>query len=277
MSLARTLAALFAAASMVLTVGCAPASEDPTSEESNVVSSDEALGVAFETIDVRKSDAEAGLTVIKSRQAYISFFGTTPPASVKFNKHWVLHYSLGVQPTGGFGTEIASVERTGSGSSKKLVVTTNDTFPGASCMVTQSLTNPQVTVRINKHNGMPVEQVANVVTTDCSEENFCWKVRCAQGFECDEQQDACVPASCNPDNENDCGSTMVCMNQIRCITTPCPEDFRCVDPCGGITYDGTCNADSSSVVWCDQGEILEYACETGTACGVDDNGWYDCL
>jgi len=276
MSLARTLAALIAAASMVLAVGCAPGSDEPESQE-NLVSSDEALEVAFEAIDVRKTEAGPGLTVVKSRQAYRDFFGSEPPASVKFNKHWVLHYSLGVQSTGGFGTDIASIERTGSGSNKKLVVTTHDTFPGPLCTVTQALTNPQVAVRINKHNGTPVEQSADVETTDCSEENYCHKVRCANGYECDELQDACVPRACSPEIENDCGSTMVCMNQIRCITTPCPEMFRCVDPCGGLTYDGSCSSDASSVFWCDKGEILEYTCEQGTSCSVDANGYNDCL
>jgi hypothetical protein len=274
---ARTLAALLAAASMVFAVGCAPAGEEPESQESDVVSNDEALDVAFEVIDARRDGADWGLTVIKSKQAYVDFFGSQPPSSVKFNKHWVLHYSLGVQGTGGYGTEVTSVERAGSGNDRKLVVTTRDTFPGPGCAVTQALTNPQVAVRINKHNGTPVEQVSDVETTDCSEPDYCHKVRCANGYECDETQDACVPRACNPESENDCGPNMVCMNQIRCITTPCPEDFRCVDPCGGITYDGTCNGDSSSVLWCDEGEILEYTCEAGTSCSVDDNGWYDCL
>lgn len=273
---ARTLAALVAAASMVFAVGCAPAGETDA-QESDVVSNDEALDVAFQTLDVRKNAADAGLTVIKSKAEYVAFFGTQPPSSVKFTSHWVLHYSLGVQGTGGYATEVTGIERTGTGKNKKLVVTTHDTYPGPGCMVTQALTNPQVTVRINKHNGTPVEQVSNVETTDCSRPNFCHTVRCAQGYSCDETVDACVPASCNPENENDCGPNMVCMNQIRCITTPCPEQYKCVDPCGGITYDGTCNGDSSSVLWCDEGEILEYTCEAGTSCGVDSNGWYDCL
>lgn len=274
MSILRSLAALLVAAATSLAVGCAPSSPDVGSEEGHAVESDEALAVDFIALDVRKEEAEAGFTVLKSRQAYVDFFGAAPPADVKFNKHWVLHHSLGVMPSGGYGTEVTSIDKAGSGSNRTLTVTTADTSPGASCSVTMALTNPQATVRINKHNGAAVEHVAESIVTDCSAPNWCWTVRCANGYACDETVDACVPRECNPDVADDCGPNMVCMNQIRCITAPCPEKFTCVDPCGGLTYDGSC--DGATVRWCDGGEILELTCDEGTSCILDDAGFADC-
>ncbi len=274
MSILRSLAAMLVAAATSLSVGCAPPSAELGSEEANAVESDEALSVAFVSLDVRKDGAEAGLTVLKSKQAYVDFFGQAPPAEVKFSQHWVLHYSLGVMPSGGYATEVTSIDKRGSGSNRKLAVATADTSPGASCAVTMALTNPQATVRINKHNGASVEHAAEQVVSDCSAPNWCWTVRCANGYECDETVDACVPRACNPDVADDCGPNMVCMNQIRCITQPCPEKFTCVDPCGGLTYDGSC--DGSVVRWCEEGEILELTCEEGTSCSIDEAGFADC-
>jgi hypothetical protein len=274
MSILRSLAALLVAAAATLAVGCAPPGEDVGETESDVAEGDEALDVAFVAIDARRSAADAGLTVIKSKGAYRDFFGSEPPADVQFNKHWVLHYSMGIMNTGGYGTEITSIEKVGSGQDRRLVVHTVDTSPGFGCFVTQALTNPQVAVRINKHNGADVEAAAEVSITDCSQENFCHRVRCANGYECDEAQDACVPRACDPEVENDCGPLMQCVNRIVCITTPCPADYRCEDPCAGLTYDGTC--EGQTVRWCENLEIFEVTCEEPTTCGLDEAGFADC-
>lgn len=271
MDILRSLAALVVIASSALVaVGCAPPGDVGTGEED--VSEAEDAAVAFQVLDVRKSDSPAGLTVIKSKAAYRDFFDAEPPQGVNFNAHWVLHASMGVQSTGGFGIEITSIEKVGTGNSRSLVVTTENTSPGFGCMVTMALTNPQTTARINKHNGAGVEHVVEEVAVSCEDPNdsFCARVRCAKGTQCSEEERACVPASCDPTlewPESDCGAGQACTNLIQCITFPCPEDFRCnADPCEGLTYEGSCRGDAAS--WCEDGAIQSVTCEAGT-CGID--------
>src|SRR5262245_28381856 len=85
--------------------------------------------VSLIPLGVSKAAAKAGLTGLKSKSAYEEFFGSAPPASVDFQKHWVVHYSMGMRKTGGYGTEITHIEKTGSGTKKTLLVKTEDHAP----------------------------------------------------------------------------------------------------------------------------------------------------
>jgi hypothetical protein len=280
--------------------GCAPDSgvdpQDRTSRE------EAALSVPFQVLPFAKSAAPAGVTVIKSKAQFKSFFGVAAPGNVDFLKSWVVHYSLGIENTGGYKAEIVNIERTGSGATKLLTVETRATSPGPMCMVTMSLTNPQVAVVIKRQAaGIPVDESNEAVTTDCSEPSwcaaalcpdgtqcdeptdscqappFCPKVKCANGFTCDEEADACVPRPCDPDVADTCPGGFVCHNSIVCITTPCPVDYRCIvsDPCGGVTYEGEC--DDNTLKYCEDSELHIVSCASQT-CGFDSqNHYYDCL
>lgn len=279
MSFLRSLAAVLVAASSVLAaLGCAPPGLDAVVEDTT---ESEDAAVAFEVLDARKDDAEAGLTVLRSKAAYLDHFGEDPPEGVSFNKHWVLHYAMGTQPTGGYGTAIASIEKAGSGNQRTLIVTTHDTVPGYGCMVTQALTSPQVTVRINKHNGATVKLDAQLVQDDCEPRDFCPLVRCNKGTYCDEDANACLPGPCDPERTDECGPGLACQNLLRCVTEPCPEDWRChsapdkpEDPCEGLDYDGTC--EGTTVRWCEELEIHTLECGPDGACVEDASGFADC-
>jgi len=109
--------------------------------------------VAFSVLDVSRSHASAGVTLIKSSSDYRAFFDADPPADLSFNKSWVIHYSMGMEKTGGYATEVTRIQKTGTKGKYTLVVHTEDTSPGDACNVTQAITNPQITVRINKQTG----------------------------------------------------------------------------------------------------------------------------
>jgi hypothetical protein len=117
--------------------------------------SEDLTEIAFERLDVEKSAAPEGLTVLKSKSAFSSFFGQPPPPSVDFQRHWVVHLSAGMKSTGGYGIDVVRIVRTGSGSNRKLLVYGRATSPGPDCVVTQATTNPQLTVRINKQPNTP--------------------------------------------------------------------------------------------------------------------------
>ena len=273
-TLAAKLSLLFVAAApfVVALPACAP---DSGVESDEATSDSAALSLSFEVLPITKSAAPAGITVIKNKAQYVAFFGVQPTSDISFQHSWVINYSMGVENTGGYNAEISAVDRTGSGSHRKLTVSTISTSPGASCPVTQSLTNPQVTVKINKQtNPIAIVQNDDAVVTDCNA--FCPHVKCANGFECDEAQDACVPRSCDETNP-DCPAGFSCENHIACITAPCPTDYRCyeTDPCHGITFEGTCTG--NTLQYCDNATLVSLSCGSET-CGYDSsNSWYDCL
>jgi hypothetical protein len=288
--------------SSTMLLACAPEAPDGTDNDEESARSDaDALSLPFEKLDVKKSASPAGLTVLKSKAQYKAFFGANPPASVNFNQSWVVHYSMGVENSGGFAADITKVERVGSGSNKKLVLTTNDTSPGPTCFVTLSLTNPQITVKINKQtpSNIGVEQVQNSTVTDCSEpdwcasalcgpgekcveatdsckKSFCMVAKCANGYECDDDAAACVPRKCDPNVADTCPGGFACTNNIVCITTPCPVDYRCHEaPCGTTTFEGDCNG--NTLEYCDNKTLHTVDCASAQ-CGYDaSNAWYDCL
>lgn len=124
--------------------------------------------VPFERIDATRPNAARGVTILKTRADFAQFFGMEPPASVNFNEDWVLHFSTGVKPTGGFEAMIDGLKRVGPPSERTLIVYTTDVSPGQGCAVTQALTNPQVTVVITKQPGSPyLREVKESVVRDC--------------------------------------------------------------------------------------------------------------
>lgn len=281
---------------------CAPGSDLGEVEDTEDRAS--ALSVPFVELSVKKSPASNGLTVLTKTSDYVAFFGEAPPSSVDFKKHWVLHYSSGVQSSGGYDANIASIERMGSGPNAHLVVGLEDVSPGPMCMVTMALTNPQTTVRIPKQNkSITVDQKTTETITDCSEpdwcaaalcapgatcdelqdacveEAFCPRVRCANGTSCDEELDACVGWLCDPADASSCPTGMVCDNQIVCITYPCPAEYRCEmappDPCQGIGWVGVC--EGTTLKYCDADVLEVVECAPGDCGFSGSNGYYDCM
>src|SRR4030095_16012160 len=110
MKFARVLL-LALATSLGSVAGCAT-DDDPG------IASDDLTDVSFEQLDVSKWGSPAGLTVLKSKQAYVDFFGEAPPQSVDFQRHWVVHVSMGIRNTGGYAIEITRIEKTGTGTNK---------------------------------------------------------------------------------------------------------------------------------------------------------------
>ncbi len=287
----------------LLGAGCAPDTSVGTEVEAAELGR-EALSLPFVELDVKKSDAPPGLTILRKKSEFEAFFGQPMPAGLDFNKHWVLHYSLGTQPTGGYEARIVSVERLGAGAQKRLSIGSLDVNPGPACMVTQALTNPQTTVRIAKqksnivpdhHNGFeltdcsepdfclsatcPAGTQCDELSDSCIDNDFCPLVRCAKGMVCDEAANACVPGPCDPNELGACPIGFECLNQIMCITQPCPEDYRCesvLDECAAVGgYEGSC--EGSKLSYCDEGQVYGYDCGS-LKCGWNEaQGYFDCL
>jgi hypothetical protein len=298
-------AAILAVASSQI-AACAPDTGLGEGEEAEDIASDISLTVV--ELPVTKSAAPEGLTVITKKADYVAFFGTQPPSNVNFQAHWVLHYSMGIENTGGYDANITAVERIGSGAGARLAIYLEEVSPGPGCFVTQALTNPQVTVRIPKQKKtIAIDQSLTETSTDCSEPNwcasalcgpgttcdelsdscveeaFCPKVKCANGYECDESVDACVGRLCDPEAAPEdgmsCPSGFVCENQIVCITYPCPAQYRCEpapeDPCQGIDWVGTC--DGTTLKYCDNNQLVEVECSP-YECGYNSSAeYFDCL
>jgi hypothetical protein len=151
--LIRTVLVAVAAFGVPAAVAAGCADDEVASADANATE-----GIKFEELDVRASSPQAGLKIFKSKSAYKKFFGEEPPAGVDFKKHWVVHVSMGMANTGGYSVDIGKIERTG-GSKKTLVVHATYNIPGPDCIVTQAITNPQMTVRINKQPSTPKQKL----------------------------------------------------------------------------------------------------------------------
>jgi hypothetical protein len=275
-------------------------------EAAQVAEATEVTELTLAELEVRKSEAPPGMTIITRKADFKAFFGQEPPAGLSFNKSWVVHYSMGVQGTGGYIATIPSVQRLGKGATAKLVVHAADEVPGSHCRVTESLTNPQITVTIPKQKkniAVELDTIQNVrdcsepdwcaaalcgpgtmcneLEDACVEEAFCPKVRCANGYYCNEDVDACVGRPCDPAGlEGEaCPDGMVCENQIACITTPCPAQYACepapADPCNGIDWAGTC--EGTVLSYCDANELIVVDCDPASCGWRSSQGYYDCL
>lgn len=91
--------------------------------------------------------------VIKTNWDYRTYFGHNLPAEVNFATDWVVFYSAGSKPTGGYSVSIIKIEMSYSGSTLK--VTTSLSKPGPGCMVTQAITKPYVLAKFRHPQPMP--------------------------------------------------------------------------------------------------------------------------
>ena len=284
MKLARVLVLALATA-LSSAVGCS--ADDPG------VASQELTDIAFVELDVAKHAAPAGLTVVKSTADFEEFFGESPPASVDFKRHWVVHLSAGIKNTGGYRIEIASIQKQGSGAQRKLVVRGHETAPGPDCFVTQALTNPQMTVRINKQASTP--QTALELQ---SEVRSCGNGPCEDlGGQCKSSPiDVTFPANCQADfaMQQVTGAQCPAMNQACCLPVrcggiaarPCPDGAMCVDDptdnCDPNNGGADCGGVCTKKIAC--GGFAGLACPDGMSCVDDpsdecdpDDGGADCI
>ncbi len=284
---------------------CAPGTELDSVEQTDLTESE--LSLSMQIVDVKKSPAPPGLTIIRKKSEFVEFFGTQPPAGLNFNKSWLLHYSMGVQNTGGYEATFVGVEREGSGANAHLLIRSNDQNPGPNCFVTQALTNPQVAVKIPKQSkNIPITHANTATFTDCGtvqnwcatalcetgqvcdeftdacvEEPFCPKVKCANGYSCSEELDQCIGRLCDPEDADSCPANFECLNQIQCITQPCPGEFRCEPAppevtCADIGWNGTCVG--NILKYCSSNEADDMTtqdCSPGS-CVVNQQGFADC-
>ena len=286
---------------------CAPDSGLEDLEQA--ADSENELSLSFVELDSVKSPAPPGLTILRKKSEYVAHFGTQPPADLNFNKSWVLHYSMGVQETGGYDVAFTSIAREGTGANARLVVHTMEEGPGPNCMVTMALSNPQVTVKIPKQNKtIGLDQTNETSVRDCGtvqnfcatkecgpnqvcdefqdacvEAPFCPKVKCANGYVCDEDVDACVGRPCEPSDPNSCPANFVCDNQIACITQPCPSEFRCEPApapvtCAEIGWVGVC--EGTVLKYCSSNssnDMTTLDCAPGSCEFSQANQYFDCV
>ncbi|MBL8741398.1 MAG: hypothetical protein JNK04_09895, partial [Myxococcales bacterium] len=102
---------------------------------------------------------------------------------------------------------------------------------------------------------------------------------CANGYECSEELDQCIGRICDPNLANDCPQNFVCENQIACITTPCPTEFRCEPApevtCDQIGWEGICQG--ATLKYCNGDDMVTQSCSPGQCEWVEQYGYYDCV
>jgi hypothetical protein len=256
----------FAALALVVSACFAPAIGCGGGEDAGAASEDiQDASIAFEVIDAERQDAEAGLTVLKNTADYKAFFGASPPSSVDFKKHWVLHYSLGEKPTSGFAVEVVAVKATGSKSARTVVVELLETEPAADCVLAQAFETPQVAVRINKQTAKKVIVDAQAELAECSSSEACAGLPCG--------------ASCSPCDPGDIDCVAPAVLMFCGADGSCSTDEPSCDGGGGACGDATCGEgeyccnESCGVCAPFGGACTQEVCEPGgAACGTNTCG-----
>ena len=179
-------------ASLVALAGCG-APEEP-GNEGDTGTSEAEIKVPFSVIagDIGSAGTVETRRAIKSEKDYTSFFGHTPPASVDFNRDWVIFYSAGTRSTGGYAASIASITFTTSG--KTMKITTALESPGPRCIVNQLVTRPAVLVKIAAPATTPsyVRYEQSDTTRDCG--GVCIdNVACIKGTQWSHADCKCMP------------------------------------------------------------------------------------
>jgi hypothetical protein len=198
--------------------------------------------------------------LITSAQRYARLFGHDAPADIDFAAgDAVIFYSAGVKPTGGYDASVLSIVL----DRHRLRVTTQLESPSSNCIVTESLTTPNVLVKVRLTAFVRVVRFrADNTVRDCSEPPaFCGGIAgfpCPDGQECiDNPSDDCDPANggadcggiCVPATNSDPCATVRCQAGTECRVSdmgtpacvavgpscggiaarPCPGSGRCVD------------------------------------------------
>ena len=91
--------------------------------------------------------------IIKTGSDYRSYFGHNAPSEVNFASDWVIFYSAGSKPTGGYSASVTIIIQSQTGLTLK--VTTSLDKPGPGCMVTQALTKPHILAKFRAPHPRP--------------------------------------------------------------------------------------------------------------------------
>ena len=142
---------------LLLAAGCASAADSSDSVTQEEASSSESAiksTIPFETFaDTAGARTAETRKLITTAAQYRAVVGHDPPVRVQWSREWVAFYGAGTRSTGGFE---ASIERIGlSASGRTLSVTTKLSSPGAGCVVTESLTNPQTFAKFRRPTPSP--------------------------------------------------------------------------------------------------------------------------
>jgi hypothetical protein len=221
--------------------------------------------IPFQTFEDGVGDQAAveRRVLIKTREAYQSLFGHAPPAGVNLPEDWVIFYSAGQRPTGGFKASLLHLVRVQTGSQTSLRAVTRLESPGKDCVVTDALTRPHVLVKFKAQAGaQAIDFLRYDVTTACSDTtNPCAAILCPAPSECVVLQTFPPQARCVPPSPPvDACATVRCakgthceVKQVTCVRAPCPPVAQCVPDgprCGGFAGitcagAGTCEDDPS--------------------------------
>ena len=208
--------------------------------------------------------------LIRSAQAYQSFFGHAPPADVDFGRQSVIFYAAGTKTTGGYDANILSLTRAGD----QLVAITELVSPGAGCVVTEALTAPHVLIKFAAQNGASIQFFKKDRTNDCQPAtNPCAAVLCPTGTHCESQVVLCVTAPCPPVADCVPGAQPVHCGGFAGL--PCPGIGKCgddpSDTCDPNAGDLDCGGICSCIqnVACIAGDVFDSspsvcACVPGT-------------
>jgi len=182
-----------------------------------------AVGFQAFSDDTSAISAKETRALIRTSQGYVSLFGHAPPADVDFGKDWVIFYSAGTKPTGGFDVSIASLTRAGS----ELVAVTSLVSPGRSCIEPQIVTTPNVLIKFASQTGASAQFFKKDSVNDCGADNPCAAVTCPVGSMCVVVAPPCIPGAncplqgtCVPQRGPFCGGI---------AGIPCPGAGKCVD------------------------------------------------
>ena len=186
--------------------------------------------------------------LIKTREAYQSYFGHAPPAGVNLPDEWVIFYAAGTKPSGGHAARVRQLWRLQVGQQGGLRAVTRLESPGAGCVVTDAITRPFVLIKFKAQLGTSfIDFLRDDMVTDCggTPTNPCAAILCPVNTQCVvlesfPPQARCVPIPTDP---GPC-ATVRCRagfhceaKPIVCVTTPCNPIAECVADaprCGGI-------------------------------------------
>jgi PrcB C-terminal len=181
--------------------------------------------------------------LLKTADAYKTFFGHVAPAAVDFSREWVIFYSAGRRPSTGFEASVRALARAGA----RLHAVTQLQSPGRTCIVGDAITTPHVLVKFRAQPETTSIDFSRVDSTvDCSPTtNPCAAILCRAGTHCVvlesfPPQARCVPNEPTPDPcaTVRCAAGTHCeARPVTCVRAPCPPVAECVPDgpfCGGI-------------------------------------------
>ena len=193
--------------------------------------------------DVGAQAATESRTLIRSARGYQSFFGHAAPAVVDFSREWVMFYTAGTKPTGGYQASFLAALRAGP----SLIAITQLMSPAAGCGTTQALTTPYTLIKFPAQPGSSAQFFKQDGTSDCGP-NLCAAVLCPTGNDCDPTTGKCVPGPVQ------CGGIagIACPGQGKCVDDP---NDGCDPAAGGADCGGICSCVEN--VLCVQGTTFD--------------------